>query len=132
MAHPFEYAVLRVVPRVERGEYMNAGVVLYCSACRFLDARIHLDPERLQAFAPGLNHGEVLSHLEAARKVCAGGPEAGEIGRLPMGQRFGWIVAPRSTVVQPSPVHTGLADDPREALEHLVRAMVHPPDGSSS
>ena len=127
MAHPFEYAVLRVVPRVERGEYMNAGVVLYCQDARFLDARVHLDPERLRAFAPGLDHDAVMKHLEAARKICAGGPKAGEIGALPMGQRFGWLAAPRSTVVQPSPVHTGLTKDPKEALEHLMRKMVHPP-----
>jgi hypothetical protein len=127
VVHPFEYAVLRVVPRVERGEYMNAGVVLYCQDARFLDARVHLDPERLRAFAPGLDHDAVVKHLEAAKKVCAGGPEAGEIGALPMGQRFGWLAAPRSTVVQPSPVHTGLTENPKEALEHLMRKMVHPP-----
>jgi hypothetical protein len=127
VAHPFEYAVLRVVPRVERGEYMNAGVVLYCQDARFLDARVHLDPERLRAFAPGLDHDAVMKHLEAAKKVCAGGPEAGEIGALPMGQRFGWLAAPRSTVVQSSPVHTGLTKDPKEALEHLMRKMVDPP-----
>jgi hypothetical protein len=126
--HPFEYAVLRVVPRVERGEFMNAGVVLYCSDLRFLDARVHLDPGRLRAFAPSLDYDEVMSHLEAARKVCAGGSGAGEIGSLPMSQRFGWLVAPRSTVVQPSPVHTGLTEDPREDLERLARAMVYPPD----
>jgi hypothetical protein len=79
VAHPFEYAVLRVVPRVERGEYMNAGVVLYCQDARFLDARVHLDPERLRAFAPGLDHDAVMKHLEAAKKVCAGGPEAGRL-----------------------------------------------------
>ena len=127
MAHPFGYAVLGVVPRVERGEYMNAGVVQYCQDARFLVARVHLDPERLRAFAPGLDHDAVMKHLEAAKKVCAGGPEAGEIGALPMGQRFGWLAAPRSTVVQPSPVHTGLTEDPKEALEHLMRKMVHPP-----
>jgi hypothetical protein len=127
VAHPFEYAVLRVVPRVERGEYMNAGVVLYCREARFLDARVHVDSERLRAFAPDLDHDAVMKHLEAAKKVCAGGPEAGEIGALPMGQRFGWLAAPRSTVVQPSPVHTGLTEDPKGALEHLMWKMVHPP-----
>ena len=131
MAYPFEYAVLRVVPRVERGEYINAGVVLYCQKARFLDARVHLDPERLRAFAPGLDYDAVLGHLEAAKKVCAGGPGAGPIGSLPMGQRFGWLVAPRSTVVQPSPVHTGLAEDPTEALERLARNMVHLPARTS-
>ena len=127
MKHPFEYAVLRVVPRVERGEFINAGVVLYCAHLRFLDARVHLDPERLRAFAPGLDHGEVIKHLEAVKRVCAGGTGAGEIGRLPTGQRFGWLVAPRSTVVQPSPVHTGLTDNPEVTLERLARTMVYEP-----
>ena len=123
----FEYALLRVVPRVERGEFINAGVVLYCQEANFLDARVHLDPERLWALDPGLDHAAVLAHLEAARLVCAGGPEAGAVGLLPPGKRFGWLVAPRSTVVQPSPVHTGFAVDPEEALEHLLQVMVHPP-----
>jgi hypothetical protein len=121
---PFEYALLRVVPRVERGEFINAGVVLYCQEEKFLDARIHLDPERLQALDPNLDPETVQAHLEVARKVCEGGPEAGAVGLLPQGQRFGWLVAPRSTVVQPSPVHTGFTDDPEEAIEHLLRVMV--------
>ena len=111
----FQYALLRVVPRVERGEFINAGVVLYCQDAKFLDARIHLDPEAVQA------------HLDVARLVCEGGPGAGAVGLLPRGQRFGWLVAPRSTVVQPSPVHTGFADDPEEAIEHLLRVMVRIP-----
>ena len=127
MGKPFEYAVLRVVPRVERGEYINAGVVLYCQAERFLGARVHLDPARLMALDPSADLEAVRGHLEAVGAVCAGGPEAGAVGRLPLRERFGWLVAPRSTVVQPSPVHTGLADDPKEALEHLARKMVHPP-----
>ena len=123
----FEYALLRVVPRVERGEFINAGVVLHCSEAKFLDARIHLDPERLGVIDPGLDHASVLAHLEAARLVCMGGRRAGPIGLLPQSQRFGWLVAPRSTVVQPSPVHTGFAADPEEALEHLLRTMVYLP-----
>jgi Protein of unknown function (DUF3037) len=122
----FEYAVLRVVPRVERGEFINVGVVLYCPETRFLDARVCLDLERLRVLDPGLEPGVVLAHLEAARLVCAGGPEAGAVGLLPPGQRFGWLVAPRSTVVQPSPVHTGFSDDPEAALEHLLKVMVYP------
>jgi hypothetical protein len=121
---PFEYAVLRVVPRVERGECINAGVVLYCQEQRFLDARVHLDPERLKALDPDVDLEAVLAHLEAVRSVCAGGPEAGAVGRLPPGERFGWLVAPRSTVVQASPVHTGLTDDPEAELERLLRSMV--------
>jgi hypothetical protein len=123
----FEYALLRIVPRVERGEFINAGVVLYCQDARFLDARVHLDPERLQALDPNLDPDTVRAHLEVARLVCEGGPEAGAVGLLPPGQRFGWLVAPRSTVVQSSPVHTGFADDPEEAIEHLLQTMVRAP-----
>ena len=128
MNKPFEYAVLKVIPRVERGECMNAGVVLYCQAAAFLGARIHLDAGRLKALDPGADLEAVRAHLEAARSVCAGGPEAGPVGRLPLGERFGWLVAPRSTVVQPSEVHTGLTDDPEAELEHLLSRMVLPPD----
>ena len=123
----FEYALLRVVPRVERGEFINAGVVLYCQDARYLDARVHLDPQRLVVLDPNLDTQTVLAHLEVTRLVCEGGPEAGAVGLLPPGQRFGWLVAPRSTVVQPSPVHTGFADDPEEAIEHLLRVMVRAP-----
>jgi hypothetical protein len=123
----FEYALLRVVPRVERGEFINAGVVLYCQDAKFLDARVHLDTERLRALDPNLDPETVRAHLEVARLVCEGGPEAGAVGLLPPVQRFGWLVAPRSTVVQPSPVHTGFADDPEEAIEHLLQVMVHTP-----
>ena len=128
MPSPFEYALLRVVPRVERGEFVNAGVVLYCQEKRFLEAAIDLDPERLRLLDPRLDPEAVRAHLEAAHRVCAGGPGSGPIGLLPPVQRFGWLVAPRSTVVQPGPVHTGLAEDPREALDHLLKTMVSPPD----
>ena len=124
----FQYALLRVVPRVERGEFINAGVVLYCQDTKFLDARIHLDPERLRALNPHLDPEAVKAHLEVARRVCEGGPEAGAVGLLPAGQRFGWLVAPRSTVVQTSPVHTGFAEDPEEAIEHLLKVMVETPE----
>ena len=123
---PFEYALLRVVPRVERGEFINAGVVLYCQEHRFLDALIHLDHDRLRALDPRLDPERVLDHLKAAREVCAGSPEAGSISLLPPVQRFGWLVAPRSTVVQPSPVHTGITEAPEETLSYLLRKMVEP------
>ena len=132
MGEPFEYAVLKVVPRVERGECINAGVVLYCQAERFLGARVHLDPARLMALDPGADLEAVRAHLEAFRSVCAGVPEAGAVGRLPLGERFGWLVAPRSTVVQPSPVHTGLTDDAEAELERLLSRMVLPPDREST
>ncbi len=125
---PFEYALIRVVPRPEREEFINAGVVLYCPAPRFLDARFHLDPGRLHALDPMLDPKAVLAHLKAVRAICAGDPGGGFIGRLPPGERFGWLVAPRSTVVQTSPVHTGLTEDPERALDHLVKVMVLPPD----
>ncbi len=112
---------------MERGEFINAGVVLYCRADRFLGARVHLDPVRLQALDPDADLEAVRAHLEAVRSVCAGGPEAGSVGQLPLGERFGWLVAPRSTVVQPSPVHTGLTDDAEAELERLLSRMVLSP-----
>lgn len=130
--NPFVYAVLRVVPRVERGEFINAGVVLYCQAARFLGARIHLDPARLEALDPAADIGAVRAHLDAVRSVCVGGPEAGAVGRLPLAERFGWLVAPRSTAVQASPVHTGLTDDPEGELDRLLRSMVLPPGSSAT
>ena len=124
MDKPFEYAVLRVIPRVERGECINAGVVLYCQVDGFLDARVHLDADRLKALDPHADLEAVRAHLEAVRSVCAGGSEAGTVGSLPLRERFGFVVAPRSTVVQPSEVHTGLTDDPEAELERLLRSMV--------
>lgn len=123
----YEYAVLRVVPRPERGEAINAGVVLYCPETKFLDAAIHLDEERLLALDPNLDPRSVLAHLEGLRQVCVGGPEAGLLGSLSERERFGRVVAPRSAVIQPSPVHTGLAGDPKEALKRLLSEMVSPP-----
>jgi Protein of unknown function (DUF3037) len=127
VSKPFEYAILKVIPRVERGECINAGVVLYCQADKFLGARVHLDAERLKALDPDADLDAVRAHLEAARSVCAGGPEAGAVGRLPLRERFGFLVAPRSTVVQPSEVHMGLTEDPEAELERLLRSMVLPP-----
>jgi hypothetical protein len=129
MSSLFEYALLRIVPRPERGESINAGVVLYAPENGFLGARVHLDTERLRALDPGMDPETVYAHLRAVILVCRGGPEAGGVGMLPPRQRFGQLVAPRSTVVQPSSVHTGFSDDPEATLEHLLRVMVHPPDG---
>lgn len=127
MAKLYEYAVLRVVPRPERGEAINVGIVLHCPETKFLDARIYLDEARLRALDPALDPESVLAHLEGMRKVCLGGSEAGALGKLSTRERFGRVAAPRSAVVQPSPIHTGLTEDPGEALERLLEEVVLPP-----
>jgi hypothetical protein len=120
----FEYAVVRVVPHVEREEFLNVGVILSSQSADFLKARFHVNAERLYALAPELDIKEVQNHLEAIRLICEGGEQAGPIGRLPRRARFDWLVAPRSTIIQTSAVHTGLCSDPEKALEQLVRKMV--------
>jgi hypothetical protein len=122
--HPFQYAIIRVVPRVERGECLNAGVVLLCRPKRFLAARVGLDVGRLNALAPGVDAGMIEEHLAAIERVAAGDPAAGPIARLGQGERFHWLVAPSSTVIQPSDVHTGLCDDPAVELDHLFERLV--------
>lgn len=129
MTNLFEYALLRVVPRPERGESINAGVVLYSPENGFLEARVHLDEARLRALDPDADPEAVRAQLQAVILACQGGAEAGGIGELTPRQRFGRLAAPRSTVVQPSPIHTGFSDDPEATLEHLMRVMVHTPDG---
>ncbi len=126
--HSFNYAVVRVVPHAEREEFMNVGVILSCQAAGFLDAAFELDAKRLAAFAPGLDVDVLQAHLEAIRLICEGGEAGGAIGRLPRRARFDWLVAPRSTIVQTSPVHTGLCSDPQQALQRLLRKMVSTPD----
>ncbi|HEX5548930.1 MAG TPA: DUF3037 domain-containing protein [Ktedonobacterales bacterium] len=121
----FEYAVIRVVPHVERGEFINAGIVLYCRARSFLDARIALDEARLRALAPGANPAEITSYLEALQRICQGGPGSGPIGQLTQRERFHWLIAPRSTVIQTSPAHAGLCHDPAAMLDHLMATVVH-------
>jgi hypothetical protein len=124
--NPFEYATIRVMPRIERGEFINVGVVLFCRTRRFLAAQIELDRERLTAFAPGIELAPLQEQLEHIPLVCGGGRHAGPIGLLPQHERFRWLVAPRSTIVQSSPVHCGICDDPATALDNLLRAMVLP------
>ena len=121
---PFQYGIVRVVPRVERGECVNAGVVLFCRPRRFLAARIALDEERLLALAPDVDLDAVRGHLDALARIAAGDPAAGPIAALPPSERFHWLVAPSSTVIQCSPVHTGLSDDPAGELERLVARLV--------
>jgi hypothetical protein len=121
---PFAYAILRVVPRIERGERFNAGVVLFCRQRGFLVAEVALDEKRLAALAPGTQAKDVRAHLEALVNVAAGEPQAGAIAELPPSERFGWLVAPSSTIIQPSEVHTGLTDDPRKTLDALFEELV--------
>ena len=123
-AHTYDYAIVRVVPRVERGEMINVGVILSCPDVSFLEARIELDEARLMAFDPGIDLDEVRTHLDTIPITCRGGAEAGPIGALPQRARFHWLVAPRSTIIQISPVHTGRTDDPAAALERLLDRMV--------
>jgi len=125
--HAFDYAVVRVVPRVDRGEFVNAGVILFCSSAGFLDARIELDRARLTALAPAIDVALVESYLEAIPKICAGGGEAGSIGQLPQRARFHWLVAPRSTILQTSPVHSGVHHDLDAALDSLFEKLVRSP-----
>ena len=122
--YPFDYAVVRVVPRVDRGEFLNAGVIVFSSTAAFLGARIELDRERLLAFAPEVDLALVEGHLEAIPRVCAGGAEAGPIGSLSQRQRFHWLVAPRSTIIQTSPVHSGVHHDLDAALQGLFERLV--------
>ncbi|MGP3983065.1 DUF3037 domain-containing protein [Streptomyces sp. KR80] len=120
----FEYAVLRVVPRVERGELINAGVVVYCRARSFVTARTHLDEARLLALDPEVDLDGVRAALHAVEDVCRGGMEAGAAASDDAGRRFRWLIAPRSTVVQPGPVHTGLTVDPEAEAERLLDLLV--------
>lgn len=120
----FDYGIVRVVPRVERGELINAGVILFCLERDFLAARVEVNEPRLRALWPGTDLDLVRHHLEAIPRICAGLPDAGPIARLSLRERFHWLVAPRSTILQVSPVHAGLCDHPERALEELFRQMV--------
>ena len=120
----FDYAVIRVVPRVEREEFVNVGVILSCPAQKFLETRIELDAQRLKAFAPIIELNEIENYLNAIPKICAGDEAAGAIGRLPQRARFYWLTAQRSTIIQCSPVHTGFCTEPNSMLEHLIDKMV--------
>ena len=124
----YEYAVLRVVPRVERGESMNAGVLVYCRQRDYLGSRVHLDVDRLRALDPTADPVAIAWALQAAGDVCAATPAAGAAGREVLGARFRWLTAPRSTVVQPSAVHTGLTADPDAEADRLLALLVLPPD----
>ena len=120
----YDYAIVRVVPCVERGEYINAGVILFCRTRRFLDALIYLDIQRLTTLYPAVDLDMVQRHLDIIPLVCAGSADAGAIGQLSQSERFHWLVSPRSTIIQTSPAHSGLSTDPAATLEHLLKTMV--------
>jgi hypothetical protein len=120
----YDYAVVRVVPRVERGEFLNAGIILSCDVERILQSRIELDETALLAIDAQVDMELVTRVLATIPMICAGGAGAGDIGRMSARERFHWLVAPRSTIVQTSPVHTGQCADPEAALEHLMQTMV--------
>ena len=122
----FDYAILRVVPRVERQEFINAAVVVFCLERRYLAARVHLDPARLRALWPEADVDLIRKHLEAIPSICAGDDSAGPIARLPQRERFHWLVSPRSTIIQPSPVHTGICDSTDTLLDRLEKQFLLP------
>jgi DUF3037 family protein len=123
----FDYALVRVVPRVERGECLNAGVIVFCRTRRFLAARVELDAVRLLALDPRADRDEIARHLATIPRIAAGEADAGPIARLSQAERFHWLVSPSSAIVQPSPVHSGLCMDPAAALDHLMATMVRLP-----
>lgn len=122
--HLFEYAVIRVVPRVEREEFLNIGVILYCAKEKFLQTRYLFDDQRLQAFFPALDIEELKEHLCSFERICTGDKAAGPIGKLDIASRFRWLTATRSTILQTSKVHPGMCEDALETLEKLFEQLV--------
>lgn len=129
--HTYDYAVVRVVPDVQRGEFINSGVIVFCRTRKYLAARVLLDESRLRAIAPGLDVDEVRKHLEVIPRICAGDDTAGPIAGLSQSERFNWLVAPRSAMIQMSSVHSGIADDPAMVLARLMDSMVTLPGNAN-
>ena len=128
----YDYAIIRVVPKVERAEFVNVGVIVSCPRLDLLVARIEVDERRLMSLDPTLDLESVRAHLAAIPTICAGGEQAGPIGRLSQRERFYWLVAPRSTIIQTSPTHTGSACDLEGVVERLLQTMVRPPAGTNT
>jgi hypothetical protein len=120
----FQYAIWRVVPSVERGEALNVGLVVYCRRRQFLAARVLVDDTRLRTLSPGLDVDAIRRHLDGMARVAAGDPDGGAIAAMPQSERFGWLTAASSTIVQPSPIHTGLCEDPQAVLDRLYTRLV--------
>jgi hypothetical protein len=127
--YSYDYAIVRVVPRVEREEFVNVGVIVSCPVKSFLEARIEVDERRVHALDATVDVDSIRGHLASIPVICAGGDQSGPIGRLSPRERFDWLVAPRSTTIQTSKVHTGRCTDPTALLEHLLNAMVRAPSG---
>lgn len=121
----YDYALIRLVPNVERGECLNVGVLLFCRTQRFLGVRIQLDQTRVLSLAPDLDLASVQHQLDAIVHICMGAPEAGLLGKMSQSERFHWLTSPRSTIIQTSQVHVGLCTDPEATLEHLLKTMVY-------
>jgi hypothetical protein len=132
MADTYDYAVIRVVPRVERGEFVNAGVIVCCASKRYLEARVELDEKRLLALDPAADIATIRANLATIPRICAGGPDAGPIGKLSIRERFDWLVAPRSTIIQTAAVHMGRCDRLASALDPLLDRMVRTPAGADA
>ena len=130
MLSAYDYAIVRVVPRVERGEFVNIGVIVSCPARNYLQARIEIEEPRLRALDPTLDLDAIRQHASSIPLICAGGDGAGPIGRLSQRERFHWLVAPRSTVLQISPVHTGRCNEPTDVIEQLLDKLVRTPKGT--
>lgn len=130
MPEVFDYATIRVVPSIERGEFVNVGVIVACPTSDFLDCRLTDDLSRVAAIAPGFDLEVVAKHLEALRRVCVGDPRGGPIATLPFRERYHWLIHPRSTIVQTSPIHSGHTDDPRATLDRLFDCLARPPDSA--
>lgn len=126
--HLFEYAVIRVVPKVEREEFLNVGVILYCAGQKFLKCMIEIDEERLKAFSASVDIQELKEHISSFEKICAGGKGGGDIGKLSLAERFRWLTSTRSTILQSSKVHPGLCLNAEEMLVRLHRQLVQAPD----
>ena len=120
----YDYALIRLVPSVERGECLNIGVILFCRTLAYLGVRIYLDKARSLALSPDLDLAAVQGQLDAIVHICEGGPEAGLLGKMSQSERFHWLVSPRSTIIQISPTHEGVCENPETALEHLLKTMV--------
>ncbi len=122
--HTYDYAVIRAVPRVERGEFVNVGVIVWCAPQRFLKALLLVDEKKIRALDPKADTEAIQAGAAAIATTCKGGPEAGDLGKLSLSERFNWLIAPRSTVLQTSPVHIGRGSDLEQALEKIFNEMV--------